>query len=104
MNRLMNIANKIYYTTTEAASQGTTQSAEELSKQITDPMFYLLKIFAAAVIVWGAFKIFRGVSEFSNAWDAQDTASQAHAIRTIVSGILLVATPIILQLFGVDIV
>lgn len=77
--------------------------AEEAAKEITGPMGTLLLVFISIFQVLGGFLLLKGISEAATAWKQSDDTGLTSALKSIVSGLILVFLKLIMKLLGIEV-
>ncbi len=115
MNKLKKIMYKIYVagiifisgiitrTIPAFASDTNSKEVEKIIDAIINPLNILLAVIVAGLAVAGGFIITKNITELSVAVQQQDSTGMFHAIRGIISGVLLAATGLILGIFGIKV-
>ncbi len=65
------------------------------------PLKLLVSVLLSAVSIWGVVVIIKNVSEFSTAFQSQDSAGMSSAIKGFVGGLLMAGIGALLTFLGI---
>ncbi len=79
---------------------GETKTSEK-TPDFLQPLTMLVNVILAAVTIWGVVVIIKNVSEFSTAFQSQDSAGMSSAIKGFIGGLLMAGIGALLTFLGI---